>query len=269
MTGTDLTTQPNLKSSLPNVTPREIAGLLDRMTSRIERLPGNRFQIAADRAPGDDEKDRLRARNRAVTHLLARPLVEDIEKAIAALLTLFPADYSSSQGARAIVRQFAEALKRFPLWAVHEACRQVRDGVAPGVKAAFAPKPPQLAQICAGLIAPLNAEQARIRSVLDAEVYSPPTEEEQARVAGQFDALLEDLKAIPDEENEARRELRASMLESDARFRERELRAAGIDDGRPMSLALRKQVGAMVEDAEINAFRERRKGAMDGPAGEA
>ena len=114
MTGTDLTTQPNLKSSLPNVTPREIAGLLDRMTSRLERLPGNRFMIAADRAPGDDEKDRLRARNREVTHLLARPLVEDIEKAIAALLTLYPGEHSSAQGARAVVRQFARSAETVP-----------------------------------------------------------------------------------------------------------------------------------------------------------
>lgn len=129
---------------------------------------------------------------------------------------------------------------------------------------AFAPQPPQIAHLCREIVQGVHSERARIVKVLDATVYHEATPEERARVAAGLALLRDEVKAVPDRDREAHKDLMASFAASEARMRERELRAAGIDDGLTMSLALRSKLGLVRDGIErtrqSEAMRERRMG---------
>lgn len=53
-----------------------------------------------------------------------------------------------------------------------------------------APKPGEIAVVCRQLLAAAQEERAKINAVLDAEVYTLPTEEERAEVMRRYDEFV-------------------------------------------------------------------------------
>lgn len=263
MTGTDLQTrQDTAKSSLPIVPHRDVVDLTDRLTSRIQHTPDGKGEIVSTAAPTEAERGALEVRRNTIADLLEPARELDIEKAVAHMLAQFGGPERDANASRALVRTVALQLRAFPLWAIHEACQRILGGRAPGINMAFAPQPPQIAHLCREIVQVLHSERARIAKVLDATVFHEATPEERARVAAGLAGLVEEIKAVPDKDREAHKELMASFAASEARMRERELRKHGIEDGLPMSLALRTKLGLVQEGIErtrqIEAMRERR-----------
>jgi len=53
-----------------------------------------------------------------------------------------------------------------------------------------APKPGEIAAVCRSFLAAAQEERAKINAVLDAEVYTLPTDEERAEVARRYDEFV-------------------------------------------------------------------------------
>lgn len=99
-----------------------------------------------------------------------------------------------SDEARSLQRQaFIVTLTRFPGWAVERACVQMLGAdVGEGV---HAPKPGEIAVLCRRFIVGAQEERAKITAVLDAEIYTPPTEAERRRVAEKLAAFAAETAA--------------------------------------------------------------------------
>jgi hypothetical protein len=236
--------------------------LVDRLTSRIQNTPDGRGEIVSTAAPTESERGALEGRRNAIADVMEPGREPEIEKRAAYMLGCFSGPDRDPVTVRALVRTIARELKNIPIWAIDEACARILGGRAPGINRAFAPQPPQIAHLCREIVQPLHAERARIAKVLNAEIFHEATPEERERVAAGLAGLVDELKAFPDNDMSERKSLMASLAASDARLRERELRARGIDDGSTMSLSLRKKLGIVEEGIartrELEAMRDRR-----------
>jgi len=88
-------------------------------------------------------------------------------------------------------KAFLVTLTKYPAWAVEAACAQFL--AADQGEGIHAPKPGEIAAVCRRLIAEAQYERAKINAVLDAEIYTPPTDEERAEVSRRFAEIVAEL----------------------------------------------------------------------------
>ncbi|MBN6820697.1 hypothetical protein JRF84_14025 [Methylobacterium organophilum] len=86
---------------------------------------------------------------------------------------------------------YLSTLTKYPAWAVEKACAQFLEG-AEG-EGIHAPKPGEIAAVCRRFVAEAQYERAKINAVLDAEIYTPPTDEERAEVSRRFAEIVAEL----------------------------------------------------------------------------
>ncbi|PVE25411.1 hypothetical protein DC522_05820 [Microvirga sp. KLBC 81] len=201
---------------------------------------------------------------------LVRATETEIRSMVSTLRAAFPTHgITDSASAEMNVKLFVAALSVFPAWAVSEACRRVLEGRA-GINTAFAPTPPQMAELCREIVSPFLEERAKITALLTAKVYTLPTDEERQRVADGLAALLEDLKRVPDDRKREVDIGKKELVDASSRLIKRQLALAGIHDGLPMSLDMRAKIAEMAMDKKyedlLNAATERRQD-MDQPIG--
>lgn len=112
----------------------------------------------------------------------------ELAKLIAAFPTQDPGMTASLR-----IEAYSDALHDAPAWAVHEARLRIVRGAVEGLDKRFAPTPPQLAEIVAGILRPLRDDLSTLCELEAIGVIEEPSEEERARVASGFVALAEEL----------------------------------------------------------------------------
>lgn len=245
--GQDLTKHSQARSSSPVAPSRELVSVVDRLTNALEAIPGGRrMQVRDVAAPTDAEKSVLVARREALLTTLQPAHPDEIGRAISMMRQAFDGGPAMSQEDISTTRKlYVMALSPFPMWAVSEACRQVIEGKA-GLNTAFAPKPPQMAELCRSLVMPFREEKGRIDAILTAEVYTLPSDEERARIAAGFDELVAGLKRVPDEKRMTDEQRGAGFVAANQRLMAKDLQHAGIeDDGAGLSPELRMKIAGM------------------------
>lgn len=190
----DLTTTE--KARPPAMASQALAVTLGRFVTALEnRGRGSRpAEISSQRAPTQDERRALQARQ----FDLARSLIPASEKTIQGVVTMmrvaFPAQAMTADEKRITLKVYASALARFPEWAIEQAAQRFLDGSKGNT---FCPTPPELAAECQNIVAMFHAEHAQIGEVLSAEVYREASDEEKARVQAGFDQLLKGIVTPP------------------------------------------------------------------------
>lgn len=259
------------KSSLPAAPSRDLVDLVDRLSNALEAVPGShRPEICSACLPIERERRLLIDRGQELEGALVRADEKEIKLMITMLRSAFPTQgITDSASAAMNVKLFVSALSIFPVWAISEACRRVLEGRA-GINTAFAPTPPQMAELCREIVAPFLLERSKITALLTAKVYTLPTEEERQRVADGLAALLDEFKRLPDDRKRDLDAGRQEFVDASQQLIKRQLALAGIHDGLPMSLELRAKVAEMAMDQKyedlVNAAADRRQ-AMEQPIG--
>lgn len=154
----------------------------------------------------------------------------------------------------------AELAGKFPLWAIAQACDQIREGGSAAVKLAispaFLPSVPQMVQLCNSIIAPHEQLRQSALRVAKVKIAIPVKESEEVRermakkMAGLSSQLHHDRSVERAEHNRVANEVMARVNE---RSRLAEYAAAGIEPadkegGIPVSLSLLRNLGGMVHD---------------------
>lgn len=269
-------TTANTRSSLPTAPSRQLSDLVARFTSALEYSPGShRAEICTAAAPSDAERQVLAARSGALDAALTRATDREIRAQVGVLLSAFPRkDAGDTASADALLKLYVSALTYYPAWAIAEVCRSILEGRA-SINTAFAPTPAQMAERCREVVAPFLEERAKISSVLTAQVYDLPTQEERERIAAGFAKLADALKRVPDDRKRNVEDANKSFVDASERLIRRQLAAAGITDGLPMSVELRDRIAAIRAQNEIdekydalgNAAAERRQRMEKGNGG--
>jgi hypothetical protein len=247
MSSMNALTPQNRKSSPPSLISIDLDRLLDRLSNAVEATHGGRREMLDTNAPTDRERGLLVARRGVLAASLVPADEAEIGAMLGTLLDAFPTFGASDLTLDANLKLIIKALRPFPAWTIAEACRLILEGRAPCIDRGRAPTAPQVAELCRGLGRAVREELARIDRVLDVEIYSLPTDSERERIQQGFAKLLDDIKASREESGppgSAASQMAARNVEISRRGIERELEAAGINDGLHMSLALRAKIAA-------------------------
>lgn len=93
----------------------------------------------------------------------------EIEAEIAGLMMAFHSARNVSKAEAAIVtRKYAEALERYPLWAIKQGFRMVERGEVAGLNPDFPPSAPRLCEVVSACLLPHMADRVAVREVLKA-----------------------------------------------------------------------------------------------------
>jgi hypothetical protein len=183
----------------------------------------------------------------------------EIKRLVAALLTGFGGTQTAPDAVRLSLALYVSALKRFPLWAVAEACRRFTDGTSEtGVISAFAPSPPQFAEEVRRIVEPWLAERGHIVTVLNAKVFCEATPEERARVDRVVAELKESLAASAPEVSAADKR-QASLnrfVEASDRLAARDCLAASLTPDARVSPGLAKKLAEMRAEMSDRSYPE-------------
>lgn len=121
-------------------------------------------------------------------------------------------------------------LTKFPAWAVETACMQFLDATTgSGI---HAPKPGEIAAVCRQLLATAQEERAKINAVLDAEIYTLPTEAEREEVARRYAEFVAETTAAAKMRDDREAEGKAAALERAKANRELAERLAATETQR-------------------------------------
>lgn len=128
---------------------------------------------------------------------------QDVVKRLSRLFMRFPSTRIAENQIEATMAAYASDLVMYPLWAIDVACRQIIAGLDGGSKA-FLPSSTELQAACERAVAPTRLEARQLTRVLNADVYCEPTPEERAKVAAEFQALVQKLKLNMDPRDNAK-----------------------------------------------------------------
>ena len=170
-------------SSLPSVATRELDRLEGRLSNAVDWEPGDkRFVIATEYAPTPAERSVLEARRHELRAALAPASEAEIGRSVSFLRSNLATQNSTDQATAVLTtRSTVDVLKGFPAWVVKEASTRVMRGTA-GFDPQYAPKAPQLAQLCRSIAAPYREELAQVDKILRARVAPPVDEVMRARI---------------------------------------------------------------------------------------
>jgi hypothetical protein len=183
MEQSSLTLRPNSAPPAPT-TADDL--LLIRCQNAIEKIPGGGLSISDQRAPTGADRAALERRLAALALPDSRNLTASIAARVSRLFLRFPA---SGQADDAQVAAYVADLVMLPLWAIDKG---ILRAIAKGGQ--YAPSSPILRQLCEDELAPIRAEAAAIKAVLEAQVYHEPTETEREEINRRFQELLGNLK---------------------------------------------------------------------------
>lgn len=186
----------------------ELEATISAFHGRLEEHPAhpNRFCVQRAAAPSTQERRQLcAARDRLEAQLepCQDPLL--VEAVVGQYLMGFEHGRGSSDvNTAALNERYVKALMGFPLAAIQAAVDRLDQG-APLIprKPTFRPNTAELSEeVREGMVA-ARARLVRLRQVLDAEVYDPPTEEQKAKVAEAAREFLENRRALPEDRGDA------------------------------------------------------------------
>jgi hypothetical protein len=132
--------------------------------------------ISADVAPDATERRALERRRADLDMGLAGCGADLVKGMVGVLMAGYPVGRAQAD-ARPAMTAFIAALQDQPAWAVKEACGEWNK------TGKFAPTPAELRALCLKATRFVTEERTAIRAVLEAEIYTPITAEERARVA--------------------------------------------------------------------------------------
>ena len=119
---------------------------------------------------------------------------DEIRTLVAAMFMGFPTLKMGPDDAKKTAAVYVSQLREFPAWAVKEGCQRIMQDKISGRSRDFAPSVATLVGAVRDLVINLQAENARLAALLDADVYHAPTESERAAIKAKFDELLADLR---------------------------------------------------------------------------
>ncbi|GJD85467.1 hypothetical protein HPGCJGGD_3356 [Methylobacterium haplocladii] len=190
------------------MTFREAEAKIETLHGRLEAMPSrpNRFVVLRSLAATTTERRALCAvQNRLEQDLAPWTDRGAVEVIVTRLNLNFEIGRVSEIDARIRDNEFVEAVKGLPLAGIEAAAR--RFGAKTTLTAwdpKWRPNSAQFAdEVRAGLI-PLRTKLLHIRRVLEAEVYDPPTEADQARVAAEMARFARERAAFAEDADRAR-----------------------------------------------------------------
>lgn len=180
--------------------------------ARLSEVTFRKLELATEHAPTPAQRKMLETRRAELNHALDAPATKlEREKIILEMIMAFRIDMQDDVDAWAL--NYIEALDGMPLWAIDKARRIVMRGGDERKNMSFMPTPPEFVRTVEGLVTPLRQERHTIHRILIAEVFTPPTEEERARVAARVKAVVSGMAARAEEQD---------RTEKEAEFRKRE-----------------------------------------------
>lgn len=133
-------------------------------------------------APTEVERRALAARVEEIDLWLAPSPKNAIIRAVGLVRGLMAS--ASTGDVNTVLDGYATILGPFPQPVVEDVCTRFLDGRLGN--RVYAPTPAEIAHECRQRVADAHAERARIRLILDAEVYSTPSPEEQAKIQAEY-----------------------------------------------------------------------------------
>ena len=219
---------------------RAQADLLAHYRNALETTAAGGFSICDRRAPDGDDRRALMVRRDELSTAMGGSNPHDVVKRVARLFMRFPSTRFPDGMAEATTAAYAADLACFPLWAIDEACLAVIGGRTDTSKA-FAPSSIEMREACHKAMDPIRAEFADLRNVLSADIYHEPTPEERAKVAAEFQALVQELKLNMDPRDNAKPSRPLTRHEAEAaleRAKINPVRAPAFSDGLRQHLGL-------------------------------
>lgn len=193
-----ITTRSKSSPLVPTRAMDDLIGRLMGQMTPVSAVPGL-YEISDACAPSAEARGALQGRADHLASGLTAAEPEAISRCITSLGVVLPSRSTNAEAAKMELALTVEALKAFPEWAVANVCRRYLDGRLGNGR--YAPTPPELAKACRELIAPFQAEAAKIQRILNAQVYREPTEEERARVQAKVDELKRSFTSAPGDDD--------------------------------------------------------------------
>lgn len=214
----------------------------------------------ANRLPNSDERRELQARNVEIVQAL-RPIKESQDqcmRARVALGLLFGGHPSlAGQDKRELIDAYMFVLNKYPLFAVLAGIDDAINRRLPKQDDRFVPNSPQVGAACARHVETLAREQIKIERVLAAKylMRKPDAAGAAARVAASlkdFHGRMSPVEGAGVLSDRERKVIAARREKEGQQAVLREWAAIGLSpmtrkDGTPMSVALAKSVGALIE----------------------
>jgi hypothetical protein len=224
--------------SPPRPPDRAFTEIVATLINRCDRQDPHHAFIRKDDLPAGFNRQQLENRRAELEDAMHPAEENTLRIMVASLFSAFPSFRLSLEETRTTVLLYCAALRRSPPWAVKTACVSFMAGTVAGRASAFVPSSAELAEATARQAAPFARELDQLRMALNIEIWEERTLPERERVIAGFEALSAELKAA----SRAARPSSAILAVYSDSLRDAELQRAGIRDGRPLSLAFRKQL---------------------------
>lgn len=160
---------------------------ITELLGRLEPVPGQptRFCVPSERAVTTAERQALSGVAERLEHELA-PWTNERHVDVVVSRVLLGFEQGRGRGDAEngmLIAEYIAGLKGLPIGAIHAAAERFRSGetLLPWVRR-FRPSPAEFAAEAREGLIPKRTQLSRVRRILAAEVYTPPTPEEAAKV---------------------------------------------------------------------------------------
>jgi hypothetical protein len=232
---------PPAITSTMDVSIRKFLGALERHGDP------RHCSISSRLAPTEDERSDLQSRKAELDRALTTTSEENVIRMVGVMRAAFPSQAMGEADKKAALKVYASTLMKYPSWVISRACRRFTDGTTG--EGRFAPSAAEMARECEAIVAPYREQRHQIETILTAEVYREPTEEERQQVHEHFRKLLSELGSA-NSMTDVKPKAKAALANSSQRLIARELAAAGISDGMNIGLALRAKLEQYRRESE-------------------
>jgi len=186
------------KALTTRTTPGHVLPMADTETDTIVRGLTNRLEDSSDwrrralpdrLAPTEHERQVMTARVEVIDRWLAPSRKAAIIRAVGTVRGLMA--IASSTGDADPLDGYAMVLAPFPEPVIEDICRRFLDGRLGN--RVYAPTPAEIAHECRLAVAEALAERGRIALILDAEIYTTPSEADRAKIEELHREYVEDI----------------------------------------------------------------------------
>jgi hypothetical protein len=151
---------------------------------------------------------------------------DDVSRLVSGFLASQGPSYGETE-ALLLIGVYTRALRFLPLWAIARCFDVILSGQS-GFASQYRPKPQQVAELAFQVAQPFRDEARRIRNVLEAVPYDPPTPEQRDRVQQELEQTVAYLKVgRTDRANDRHLALRSAFKTDLEDRRRRRLAAEG------------------------------------------
>lgn len=185
--------------------------LTQTLGSKLTEVSFQKFELSV--APTQEQRRALQARRLELEKALDKPATKlERDEFVTKMIAAFRLDLPD-EDAEGFALNYIEALEGMPVWAVEKGFKIVMRGADGRANLNYIPTPPEFTATVAKLVNPLRAERLTIHRILEADVYTEPTEEERARVKERLSKMVAGMAARAEADERA---------EKEAEFRKRE-----------------------------------------------